>query len=112
MSSKNSAHIIGNIGADPQVNHANNGNAVVNFSLAQTDNIRNSAGTEEKKTTWFSVTAWGDKALAVEKIVRKGMMLSVVGTLCVDTWEKDGKKQTKTYIRLEDFMICNSKEAI
>lgn len=79
----NEIHLIGRVGSDPEAKQIGE-NKAVTFSLAW-----NKKKGQEQKTIWFRVTAWRQTADVVEKWVKKGDLLHVVGEL--DITEKDGK---------------------
>jgi single-strand DNA-binding protein len=79
----NEIHLIGRVGSDPESKQIGE-NKAATFSLAW-----NKKKGDQQKTTWFRVTAWRQTADIVEKFVKKGDLLHVVGEL--DITEKDGK---------------------
>jgi single-strand DNA-binding protein len=62
-------------------------------------------------TDWVSCKFWNRQAEILCEYVKKGDLLSVVGALRIDTWEKDGVKQTKYFIHGENFTMLNSKNS-
>ena len=62
MAGVNKAILIGNLGRDPELRYTQGGQAVVNFSLATTENWSNKAGEKTERTEWHRVVAWGRTA--------------------------------------------------
>lgn len=74
--SLNLAIISGNVGQDPKIS-----NGVANFSVATTDKYKNKEGEQVEATEWHNVVAFGKTAEFVERWVKKGVGLSVVGEI-------------------------------
>lgn len=81
--SYNSITVIGNVGADAEMRHIQDGTPVTNFSLAV--NFRRSgsgagAGAErDEDTQWFRIACWNKLAETVNEYVRKGSRVLVEG---------------------------------
>lgn len=91
----NSAHIIGNITADPELRHTPSGKAVCDITVAV-----NTGHGDHEETAFLGVTVWGAQAEAVARYKLKGDPVAVSGRLSQDTWQdKDtGQNRRKTKI--------------
>lgn len=99
MSGVNKVILVGNLGADPEVRHLENGVTVANFNLATTEYFRDKVtGERREQTEWHRVVVWRGLADVVEKYVRKGSKLYVEGKLRTRKWEKDGIERYTTEI--------------
>lgn len=80
--------------------------AVGSFTLAVDD------GYGDKKTTsFFHCTAFGKRAEALEKYVKKGMKILVNGRPKQDTWEdKEGHKRTAVSFLVNDWEFAQISE--
>jgi len=85
----------GRLGHSPEVKAVGD-SKVAKFSLANSEKIKG-----EERTVWMDVEAWGKTAELVEKYVHKGDSLTVQGKVGSSTWEKDGQKKTRLFIRAE-----------
>lgn len=101
--------VSGNIGADPELRQlAQAGSCVLNIRLATTKRIK-SGDDWKDQTEWHSVEAWGKRADALHKILKKGMHLTVQGSLKTRSYEdKDGVKRYKTTIAGDVFTFGRS----
>jgi single-strand DNA-binding protein len=61
----------------------------------------------EKNTVYIDCEAWGDQASFAEKWLKKGSGIIVDGRLCMDSWEKDGKKETKIFVKAQEIRFSN-----
>jgi single-strand DNA-binding protein len=61
----------------------------------------------EKNTVYIDCEAWGDQASFASKWLKKGSGIIVDGRLCMDTWEKDGKKETKIFVKAQEIRFSN-----
>ena len=98
----NVAVIAGNAVADPIVRATNSGKQVASVRMAVNNPIN------EKEVLFIDVDVWEKQAEFVQKYVKKGSLLSVVGRLKQDSWEKDGQKQSKISIIAEKINFVNS----
>ncbi len=95
----NKVTLIGNLGADPEVRHLDNGTAVGRFSLATNENYRDKDGNWQKITEWHNVTVWRELAERAEKQLKKGMMVFVEGKISYRKYtDKEGVERTSTDI--------------
>ena len=98
----NVAVIAGNAVADPIIRATNSGKQVASLRMAVNNPIN------EKEVLFIDVDVWEKQAEFVQKYVKKGSLLSVVGRLKQDSWEKDGQKQSKISIIAEKINFVNS----
>lgn len=54
----------------------------------------------DNDTEWVPVIALGKPAELIEQYLDKGQKLGVTGQFTTDSWEKDGVKQYKSYIKV------------
>lgn len=108
MSSNNQVILIGRVGNE--VNETLryvNGTAVVDLSLAVHRPGRNRQG--EQVTDWVRCEFWDRQAEVLAQYGRKGSLLSVSGALRIDSWESEGKKRQKVFIRAEHFEFLGGR---
>ena len=80
--------MVGNVVADPSNRNTTTGKSVSTLRLAVNNPIN------DKEVLFINVDTWEKQAEFVSKFVKKGSMVSVVGRLKQDDWEKDGVKRT------------------
>lgn len=84
----NSVNLIGRIVRDPEVRYSNE-KAVAKFTIA----IDRKAKTGEQSADFPSIICFGKTAELVEKYMRKGRLIGIIGRLRTGSYEdKDGKK--------------------
>ena len=86
--------IVGNLGRDPEMRYAPNGNAVTSLSVASNRQYTDSSGQKVKETTWFRVSVWGKQAENVNTYLQKGSSVLVEGELRPD--KETGNPRTFT----------------
>ena len=65
---------------------------------------------KDKETKCFlRCKAWREKANHIVKYYRKGQECVVEGKIATEEWEKDGQKQSKTVLNLENIHFCGPK---
>lgn len=82
----NKVQIIGNLGADPEVQYLPNGTAKCVVNLATTEIFKDRNGNAKEETEWHRCIIWGKRAEIVGQFRIKGEQLYV-----------EGKKKTRTY---------------
>ena len=96
----NQVHLIGNVGADPEVKQVNE-SKVVKLSLATSETFKDKSGNKQTETQWHNIHAWGALAEIIEKYVKKGDKIYIGGSVKYRQWEKDGVKHYATEIKAD-----------
>lgn len=109
MAGVNKVILIGNLGADPEVRHLQNGASVANFRLATSETYRDrQTGERREQTEWHNVVAWRGLAEITEKYLRKGSKVYVEGKLRTRQWQdKDGNTRYTTEIQADEMTMLD-----
>jgi single-strand DNA-binding protein len=59
--------------------------------------------------SYVDVEAWGKLGENCQKYLTKGRQALVDGRLVQDTWEKDGKTNSKLYVKADNVQFLGSK---
>ena len=102
----NKVTLLGNLGKDPVIRTAQNGNKTASFSLATSD-IWNDKQTGERRerTEWHNVVIFNEHLVTiVEKYVRKGSKIYIEGKLQTRKWtDQQGIERYTTEVLLDRF---------
>jgi len=109
MASFNKVVLVGNVTRDPEVRYIQSGTAVTDLGLAVNDRRKTATGEWVEETTFVDVTLWGRTAEVAGEYVTKGSPLLIEGRLKLDTWEKDGKKNSKLRVVCERMQLLGAK---
>src|SRR6266513_865669 len=104
--SVNKVILVGNLGKDPEVRRMQNGNPVVNLSVATSDTWRDKAtGERKEKTEWHRVVIFSEGlAKVAEQYLKKGSKVYLEGALQTRKWtDKDGVEKYSTEVVLQGF---------
>jgi len=113
----NSVTLTGRIGNDPEPRYFDDGNCVLNLSLAvkrkyhpverQVRNIKYG----EEETDWFGLEIWGKDAEFASKFLNKGARIGVTGGLNIDSWtdKVTGEKRIRPKIVVRHFDVLETK---
>jgi single-strand DNA-binding protein len=107
--SQNKVFLHGFVGIDPELKILPDGKSIARFTLATTETWKNQAGEKQSKTEWHNIVAWNKQAEVVEKNIKKGTELIVIGKIQY-TPNKENPKQWYTHIRLTEFDFCGKKD--
>ncbi len=105
MASLNKVMLIGHLGKDPVVTTFESGTKVAKVSLATTEKFKDKSGNPQETTEWHNLEIWGDQAKVAEQYLRKGKLVYVEGKIKTDSWEDNGIKKYRTYIRVLGFTM-------
>lgn len=112
MSSVNKVILIGNVGADPDIQTFDNGTTKAAFSLATSEKYKDRDGEKQEKTEWHNIVLWKGLVDIVEKYVKKGDKLYIEGKITTRSWDgKDGNKRYITEIVAMNMTMLGSKNS-
>ena len=104
--SVNKVILIGNLGADPEVRHTQDGRPIVNLRVATSESWRDKAsGERREKTEWHRVVIFSEGlARVAEQYLKKGSKVYLEGQLQTRKWQKqDGTDAYSTEVVLQGF---------
>ena len=101
----NKATIIGNLGRDPEVKYASNGNAITNLAVATSESWTDKQTGEKKESTeWHRVSVFGKLAEIAGQYLHKGSKVYIEGQIKTSKYQdKDGKDVYSTSINVSGF---------
>jgi len=107
----NKVTLIGNLGADPEIRHLENGTAVGRFSVATNESYKDKDGNRQTLTEWHNVVVWRQLAEFAEKYLKKGMQVYVDGKISYRKYaDKDGQDRYMTDIVANQFRMLEKRE--
>jgi single-strand DNA-binding protein len=104
--SVNKVILVGNLGKDPEVRRMQNGNPVVNLTVATSETWRDkSSGERKEKTEWHRVVIFSEGlAKVAEQYLKKGAKVYIEGALQTRKWtDPQGVEKYSTEIVLQGF---------
>jgi len=113
MASVNKVILIGNLGADPEMRCAGNGDAICNLRLATSESWMDK-GTGEKKesTEWHRVVLYRKLAEVANRYLKKGSKIYIEGRIRSRRWQdKEGVERTSTEIEAVAMNMLDGKPA-
>lgn len=107
---KNTIHLIGRLGQDPEVRTAETGKKVARLSLATSDNFTDKENKQARSTQWHTLIVWGNLATVCEKYLKKGREIAVEGRLIYNNWEdRNGIKHHSTEIQVNELSFIGNQ---
>lgn len=95
----NSITIAGQLGKNAEQRFLPNGDAVVSFSVADSQGL-------DKPTIWWNCAIFGKRADALREYLVKGQAVTVVGNVTQREYtDKDGNKRTSMDVRVNDLAL-------
>jgi single-strand DNA-binding protein len=106
---RNRVYLIGNLGQNPEMKNLENGKKLARFTLATTEEFKNSDGQKVKETTWHNIVAWNGTADLAGKYLRKGRQVAVEGRLVYKSYEdKNGVTKYVTEVVINELLFLQS----
>ncbi len=109
MASYNRVVLVGNLTRDPELRYTPSGAAVTELGLAINDRRKGPNGDWVEDTTFVDVTLWERTAEVASEYLSKGSSVLIEGRLKLDTWEKDGKKNSKLRVVGEKMQMLGGR---
>src|SRR6476620_4887616 len=104
--SVNKVILIGNLGADPEIRHTQDGRPIANLRVATSDTWRDkSSGERRERTEWHRVVIFNENlAKIAEQYLKKGAKVYLEGQLQTRKWEdQSGQERYTTEVVLQGF---------
>lgn len=104
--SVNKVILIGNLGADPEVRHTQDGRPIVNLRIATSESWRDkNSGERREKTEWHRVVIFSEGlAKIAEQYLKKGSKVYLEGALQTRKWQdQSGQDRYSTEVVLQGF---------
>jgi single-strand DNA-binding protein len=100
----NSITIAGTLGKDAEVKYLANGDAICNFSVADSQG-------RDKPTMWWNCGLYGKRAESLSQYLVKGQAVTVTGSVSEREWtSKDGEKRKSMDVRVNDVALQGGRK--
>ncbi len=107
---RNSVHLIGRLGINPETSNFGENKSRVKFSLATNDFYKDKDGERQEETQWHNLVSYGKTAEIAEKYLKKGDEIAVAGKIIYRSWEdKEGKTNYITEIVVNEIQMFGKK---
>ncbi len=84
----NKAVIVGTLGKDPEIRYAENGNAVVNISVATNESWKDrETGEAQERTEWHRIVLFGKLGEIASQYLKKGSQAYFEGKIRTSKWQ-------------------------
>ena len=100
--------VAGRLTADPEMQTIGE-NRLCKFTIACDRPKRK--GEEKPETDFFNCVAWNRNGDTVVSWFKKGDMITLVGEVHINCYEKDGQKRTATEVKVEEIHFSGSRKA-
>lgn len=109
----NKAIVVGNLGRDPETRFMPNGNAVCEITVATSESWKGKDGTQQERTEWHRIVAYGRLAEIMGEYLRKGRQVYIEGSIRTEKWQdKEGKDRYTTKIIANEMQMLGGRDAM
>ena len=105
----NQVILIGRLIKDAEVREIANGKLVANATLVTNKKFKNKDGEIEEKSEFHNLVVWNG-ASAFSTYTQKGSLVFIRGELTTRSWEKNGAKQYRTEVVVNEFKFLAKKQ--
>jgi single-strand DNA-binding protein len=96
--------VAGTLGKDAEVRHLPNGDAIANFSVADSQG-------RDKPTIWWNCGLYGKRAESLAQYLTKGQAVTVTGSVSEREWtDKEGNKRKSMDVRVSDVALQGGRK--
>jgi single-strand DNA-binding protein len=103
----NQVILMGRLTRDPDLKTVKD-STVCNFSIAVDRKFKSASG--ERQADFINCIAWRQTGEFIGKYFNKGSMILLTGSMQTSTWEKDGVKQYKTEVVVDQAEFTGEKK--
>ena len=100
----NQCFLVGRLVRDPEMRLTLSGIAVTRFTIAVD---RPAKRGEEKSADFIRIVTWNRLAEICNEYLKKGKLVSIIGRLQIDQFEKDGQARTMTDVVAEEMQMLD-----
>lgn len=108
MQDLNTLAIVGRLTRDSELKYTASGQALAQFAIAVNRSVKKGDKWEDV-ASFFDLTLWGKQAEGLNKYLTKGTQVAVTGSLEQQRWEKDGQKQSKVAIHVDNIQLIGGR---
>lgn len=106
----NKVIIVGNLGNDPEIRYAQNGNAIANLSVATSETWKDQQGQPQEKTEWHRIVMYRRLAEIAGEYLKKGSKIYIEGKLQTRKWQdQSGNDRYTTEIVANELQMLDSR---
>jgi single-strand DNA-binding protein len=111
--SLNKVQLIGNLGAEPEVKHFDNGGSLARFPIATSESYTNKSGEKIESTEWHTIIARGGLVEVVSKYLKKGDKVYIEGRIRSRSWQDPASKETRyaTEIVTDNLLMLGARSS-
>ena len=101
----NKVFLYGNLTRDPELKALPSGQQLASFGIATNRTYKDKNGQKQEVTEFHNIVAFGRPAELIAQYMKKGRPLFVEGRIQTRSWDKDGVKQYRTEIVVDNFQF-------
>ncbi len=107
----NRVHLLGHVGAEPELRYLETGTALATFSVATNRRWTDAAGQDQEETEWSRIVAWGKLAEICGQYLQKGSRVYLEGRLRTRAWEdaQTGERRSTTEVVADELIMLDGR---
>lgn len=105
----NKIFLLGRLGKDPSLTE-NDGRVMARFTLATNENYKDKDGHTKELTEWHNIVAFGKRATACEKFLKKGHNVHIEGRNATRSYTKNNENHYITEVQIKEIQFLDTKD--
>lgn len=105
MSDVNKVFVMGRLVRNAETKTTSNGTFIANFSIATNRSKKNADETWTEVAHFFNFSLYNNRAKGLEPYLKQGQQVFIEGHLSQRRWEKDGKKQQRMEVEVDNLRL-------
>jgi len=101
----NKVLLYGNLTRDPEIRALPSGQQVASFGLATNRTFKDKNGAQQEQSEFHNIVVFGRLAEVMGQYLKKGRPVYVEGRIQTRSWDKEGVKQYRTEIVVDNFQF-------
>lgn len=107
----NHVYLLGNVGDNPKISDIGQDRKAAQINIATTNRYKDSAGNWKDVPEWHKLVAFGPHATVIEKYVRKGTQIAIIGRLRTRDYNtQQGEKRYVTEVVIENLQLLGKSQ--
>jgi len=108
----NKVTLVGRLGGNPKTKTVDSGATVGGFSVATSENYKDTAGEWQENTEWHDIVVWRQLAERAGEHLKTGDLVYIEGKITTRKWiDKDGNPRRKTEVVANYFRRLNKRDS-
>ena len=105
MPNYNQITLVGHLTRDPELTTVAGGTPLTKCGIAVNEKWKTKTGETKERVMFIDLAVWNKGGEVFAKYTAKGVPVMIIGKLQLEQWEKDGKRNSRHTVNVEQFVL-------